>query len=191
MTWIFEKSLSLGLGPRRIEGCRKESFWCRIWSHQLQQEDPSNGRRTWFRHRKIEFFNHQGKFLLKSIFSRRFCLQGFEGWYTVSPVWNRWRLIFCRTDEAIKLHIWRISSLYWRYLTKNSSSMKPKRTLMNLNVVARSLKPVPPRTKKDSRNKKPHWRKPNLLPKKPTRSEYFFKSQWLSHWRTSKVSISV
>ena len=33
--------------------------------------------------------------------------------------------------------------------------MKLKRTLTNLNVVARSLKPVPARTKKDSRNKKP------------------------------------
>ena len=51
--WYFK-------GPRRTQGCRKEGLRCRIRSHQLQQEDPSNGRRTRLRHRKVELLHHQG-----------------------------------------------------------------------------------------------------------------------------------
>ena len=52
--------------------------------------------------------------------------------------------------------------------------MKPKRTPTNPNVVARSLKPVPPRTKSDWRNKKLPSRKPRPSLKKPTRSKLFY-----------------
>ena len=64
--------------------------------------------------------------------------------------------------------------IFCKLLTKkNFSWMKPRRTLMSLSEVARSLKPAPPRTKTASANRKPPSRKPNPLLRKPTRSKFF------------------